>query len=206
MSSTTEPPDLDDVVVRVNAALDELDVVDGPERDALVSSLRAALGALGPVDVHDIEVRAVPVEAPAVEVVEGGRASAEPSAGPRPPLRVAPPGPAEGDADDDNPAEAERRQARRRAVRVVRVGQAAPTVVPPGSGRILLAAGEWQTVFAGLAPQTYRLECRAGRLGLYTEGEPVCELRAGQCVDVEASFIRVNAEQGADGWYTRLDG
>ena len=205
MSSPNEPPDIDEVVVRVNEALDELDVVAGPERDALLSSLRAALGALGDIELDSVEVRAVPVEVPvevpSVEVVTGGRGDDPRSEGPRPALRVARPVVEEGE-----PVPTAERPPRRRAVQVVSVAPEELPEAPVASGRFALAAGEWQTVFHGAGPRCYRLGCRAGRVGIYAEGEPSCELRAGQTVDIEASLIRLNAEGVGKGWYTWLDG
>ncbi len=186
-------------------ALDELHVVDGAERDALLVGIREALASLGPVSIDGFEVHAVsapdaPAGPPPVQLVEGGRESDEPTPGPRPELRVAPqPEEPEAAAPGELPPPLAR------PVSVVRLGTRSAR--PGDAGVILVSPGEWQSLLAARRPRSYRVGCREGRLHVYADGEATCEIGAGQTVDVEGSVLRVHApgHQGAStGWYTRL--
>lgn len=216
-----DPPDddmrLDEVVGRVGEALDELHVVDGAERDALLGSIREALASLGPVSIDGFEVRAVPAVdlpsgPPPVQLVEGGRDSDEPSTGPRPELRVAPePEDTEESAVDGSaapepePGRADPAPSVARSVSVLRIGGKVPR--QPEVGVVRVPGGAWQSILAAQRPRAYRVGCTQGGLHVYVDGEPTCELGAGQSVDVEGAVLRVQgaADPGpSTGWYTRL--
>jgi hypothetical protein len=99
-----DPDDWDDVLGQVSDTLDELSVVEGPEREAILGSLRQVLGALGDIPVDSVEIHTVGFSPPAppsapprasVTLVEGGKVDDnDPHQPPttRPDLRVEPGG------------------------------------------------------------------------------------------------------------------
>lgn len=228
-----DPEDWDDVMGRVADTLDELSVVDGPERDALFGSLRQVLGALGDLPIDSIQVRTVRMDdlgpghpiltsmdetpvRPTVTLVEGGRDDDSPASNaPRPELRV------QSGGDSGWPMEADANLSSGEA-------QVALDLNPPGvrvarmSGpRLRASAGDawsmirldpdqgreaWQTVFAGREVRPYRLQCSSGELRVFVDGEPITELASGQSVDVEGKLVRVSAEMVVRGRYLRLPG
>ncbi len=204
---TGEPPidePYGDVVSQVADALTDLNLQDGPLRDALLDGLRSALGQVAgtPIDVD-----AAP---PEVVVVEGGRAEDAPATPSEPPpLRVA-----------DDPTDEDPTADLRTRVRVVRLSPelddepddepdwlSAP-ITAEGRIRVGDPAGAhpWQTVLRATEHRAYRLNCDRGTLEIFLEGEPAERLGCGQTVDVEAKLIRVRAAgpKGADGSYVRL--
>jgi len=64
----------------------------------------------------------------------------------------------------------------------------------------------FQNIFRGEEARPYRIECTEGGLQIYLNGKPAEEISNGQCTDVEAAVIRVQASGDADakGLYTRL--
>ena len=64
----------------------------------------------------------------------------------------------------------------------------------------------YQSIFRGEEARPYRIECTEGGLQIYLNGKPAEEITKGQCTDVEAAVIRVQAsgETPAKGLYTRL--
>ena len=221
-----DPEDWDDVMGRVSDTLDELSVVDGPERDALFGSLRQVLGALGDLPIDSIEVRAVRIGdnavsdevayRPNVTLVDGGRDDDAPSTDtPRPELRVQSGGESGWPVEENVPATVGEAPAgaaldsHSPAVRVTRMsgprlrasaGDAWSMIrLDPEVGR-----EAWQTVFAGREVRPYRLQCSSGDLRVFVDGEPVTELASGQSVDVEGTLVRVSAEVVVRGRYLRL--
>ena len=226
-----DPEDWDDVMGRVSDTLDELAMVEGPERDALLGSLRQVLGALGDLPIDSVEVRAVRVDEDGVEqeldvappvrpnvtLVEGGRDDDAPASdSPRPELRV------ESGGDAGWPVEI----AATLSAQIGREEMGAdmldsqPTKVRVSGPRTRAATDAWsmirldpdlgreawQTVFAGRQPRAYRLQCSSGELRVFVDGEPVTELAKGQSVDVEGSLVRVSSEVVVRGRYLRLPG
>jgi hypothetical protein len=213
-----EPGDLDDVLGQVSDALDELEVVDGADREALLGSLREVLGALGGLPLRGVEVHTVFAEEPAserpsVRLVDGGLASDAPAAaGRRPELRLAeedcgdPDTHSEGpDPDLGLPLPAEVAA----KVRVLTLGRIEDDVGEP-LGHIRLDPPEGgeigQVLFVGSRARTYRVRCLTGALTVHASRTALATLAPGQTMDVEARRIRVSAAAPAEGRYLRLPG
>jgi|GEM_PF-5002619 len=96
--------------------------------------------------------------------------------------------------------------------KVLRMGEETPqsTSLSPleAQGKIHLKKDgiRFQNVFRGETARTYRIECRQGGLQIYLNGKPAEEIQEGQCTDVEAAVIRVQAsnDDDAEGLYARL--
>jgi hypothetical protein len=75
-----------------------------------------------------------------------------------------------------------------------------------GKIHLTKAGATFQNIFRGEEPRPYRIECTEGGLQIYLNGKPAEAIAKGQCTDVEASVIRVQAadEEEAKGFYTRL--
>lgn len=219
--------DLDHVIGQVSDALDELEVVEGPDRDALLGSLREVLGALGGLPPGAVEVRALGLEAepdmPVVRVVTGGRGDDEaPAVGPRADLRLAHLGLAhlglaEEDVSDPDSESLdadgafgasfpEQLDATLHMVRLARRHRDDPLPDPPGQIRLTPPAGREavQTVFVGSQRRTYRLRCVSGVLAVDADARRIGELTPGQTVDVEARQLQVCATEPSEGRYIRL--
>ena len=228
-----DPEDWDDVMGRVSDTLDELAVVEGPERDALLGSLRQVLGALGDLPIDSVEVRAVRLDEDTVEsdigaelpirpnvtLVDGGRDDDAPDSGtPRPELRVESGGdagwPVEIEASLSANIPVERGaslDSQNSNVRVTRMSGPRLRASAGDAWSMIrldpdLGREAWQTVFAGRQPRAYRLQCSSGELRVFVDGEPVTELAKGQSVDVEGNLVRVSAEVVVRGRYLRLPG
>lgn len=204
------PRDTDDlghVLGQVSDALDELEVVEGPDRDALLGSLRDVLGALGglptgAVEVHAFELPGEP-DIPVVRVVTGGRADDDcATAGPRADLRLAD----EDTSDPDSESLPEQLDATLRMVRLARRHRDDPLPDPPGQIRLAPVGGHEavQTVFVGGQRRTYRLRCVSGVLLLEADARRVGVLMPGQTVDIEARQLQVAATEPSEGRYIRL--
>lgn len=193
-----EPDDLDDVIGQVSVALDELEVVQGADRDALLESLRDVLGAM--------EVPGRPPTEPQVAVLDGGRDPDSARApGARGRLKLAPAG---GAAAESPP-----RVARFASVRVQAAGRDFPSLAgeplsePPGRIVLTLRAGASraeQPIFQGRRPRTYRVRCVDGALHVDADGHALPPLAPGQTVDVEAQSLRVWSDAPCEGRYLRL--
>jgi hypothetical protein len=193
-----EPDDLDAVMDRVADALDELEVVDGQERDALMADLREALGALDGLPLGAVEIRAErappELEPPAIAVLEGGRpAESGPdvdSPPPRASLQLAPPV-EDGEGEPDDPDTA---------------GADSTLSEPPGSIHLVPKTGApaTQAVFLGAQARAYRLRGLAGQMRVHVDDLPPVDLADGQTLDVEGRYIRVSAAVPTAGRYIRL--
>ena len=92
----------------------------------------------------------------------------------------------------------------RSSVKVVRMSSPARTQISLDSGRLALAAGQWQTLFRGLQVRAYRVHVQTGQVDLAVDGELVERIEPGQSVDVEGSLIRAHGVTDASGLYLRL--
>ncbi len=203
-----DPDDLDEVLGQVESALDELEIVDGDERDALLTSLRGVLGSLGDLPLTTLEVRAVRLQpeaaSPSVSLLEGGRADDDVVTGgrARPALRLA--DDAEGapiGADSDFSAQ----------FRIARPRARPTDTIPEPPGQICFPAKDetaHQPIFQGSRARTYRVRCLTGSLAVRVDEDVLPPLRAGQTVDVEGRRISVSAvastPDAAEGRYIRL--
>lgn len=213
-----DPDDLDDMMDQVSEALDELEVVDGDDREALLGSLREVLGALGGLPLRGVEVHAVlpeaaPAERPSVRVVEGGLAAdASPTEGARPELRLADEDCADPDTHPTAPDPdlgGPGGESSTPGVRVLRFARGNDEIGEP-LGSISLRPHEGaelgQVLFVGSRPRAYRVRCTAGALTIHAGRAVVATLAPGQTMDVEARRIRVSAREPAEGRYLRLPG
>ncbi len=216
-----DPDDLDDVLGQVSDALDELEVVEGDDREALLGSLREVLGALGGLPLRGVEVHALriadPTEEaagapPAVRLVDGGLAHDAPiGEGPRPELRLA-----EEDCGDPDThphaadPDVSPGPASTHPVKVLRIGRPRGGDLGEPLGEITLSPAPeqelGQVLFVGTRARAYRVRCLAGELTVHAGQSPVATLLPGQTVDVEARRIRVSARAPAHGRYLRLPG
>jgi hypothetical protein len=203
------PDHFDEVLRKVEDALDHLRLGDGPTKDALLSGVRAALEELEP-DALGVELEATLSDldpSPAVHVVDGGRdPEGPPSPGSRPDLRVADPSAADAPGsdlheesllsgmgfDDESPS-----------VRVVRVTRRTEGASHHTGTVSLSSPDAWQTVFRGATPRRYRIRCDSGAIHVALDGALVEELQPGQTSDFEGTLIRVIARssEGAEGAY-----
>lgn len=191
-----DPDDLSEVMGQVVEALDDIDFVHAADREALIGSLRDALGALGNLPLESIEIRTVEFgpDIPVVRVIDGGRGdeSAVPVTSKRPALRLAP--------QDDTEGAPRRNRPPRHRVR--------KDVIPEPTGDIRLSPSEGgdatQTLYFGTTRRTHRVRCVAGRFDVEVDGAWVCSLAAGQTVDVEATQLQVCAAEPSEGRYMRL--
>ncbi len=198
-----DPDDIEEVLGQVESALDELEIVDGDERDALLTSLRDVLGSLGDLPLTTVEVRTVrlqpQVATPSVSLLDGGRNDDDVvDVGARPALRLA----NEADSALSEAVVEAGGQSRR-----PRTQDTFPE--PPGHIRFP-APGEMadQPIFQGNRARTYRVRCLAGSLAVRVDDAVLAPLRAGQTVDVEGRRISVSAvastSDAAEGRYIRL--
>lgn len=211
---------------QVADALDELEVVDGNEREALLENLREVLGALDGVTVESVQINALqmfpataPLEPPDIAVLEGGRSADDlegaSTATQRGALRLAPdedrtgeaPGNSSGHDDDTAGALADLLPGM--AHRRVSVSSRRPEPTlgePPGNLSLLPEPGvaAEQTVFLGETARAYRLRVLRGVLTVRVDAHAPLELRPGQTVDVEGRNLRVSALEPAEGRYIRL--
>jgi len=203
------PPDhFDEVLRKVEDALDHLQLGDGPTKDALLNDVRAALEELVPEGL-DVEIHATisdPDAAPSVHVVDGGRdPEGPPSPGSRPDLRVADPSAADSAVGELPPGLSDSLgfDASSPSVRVVRVTRRAEGASHHGGSVSLSSPDTWQTVFRGTAPRRYRIRCDRGAIHVALDGALVEELQPGQTSDFEGALIRVIARsgEGAEGAY-----
>ncbi len=191
-----DPDDLSEVMGQVVEALDDIDFVDGPGRDALIGSLREALGALGNLPIGSFEVRTIELEPdiPVVRVIDGGRGdeSVVPSTSPRPELRLAP--------QEDSEGPQRRSRPPRYRLRSELIHE------PTGDIRLTPKEGgdATQTLYFGTTKRTHRVRCAVGRFDVEADGAWVCSLAAGQTVDVEAAQLQVCAAEPSEGRYMRL--
>jgi hypothetical protein len=200
------PPDhFDEVLRQVEDALDHLALRDGATKDALLSSVRAALEELDP-DAVGVELEATLSDldaSPAVHVVDGGRdPEGPPSRGSRPDLRVADPSAADA-RSGDVPGEDVGFDVDSPSVRVVRVTRRAEATSHHTGTVSLSSPDAWQTVFRGVLPRRYRIRCERGEIHVALDGALVEELHPGQTSDFEGALIRVIARssEGAEGSY-----
>jgi hypothetical protein len=202
------PPDDDDdlfeeLMAQVDEAFAALELGDGKLGDAISDGVREALKA-ALSELPSVEDGGP--QKPQVTVLDGGKddeSSEETDETPRPELRVAEPTDEAGEPSYGSPSS---------RVRVVRVG-ARPRVsiqeTPlhlEGSLRVDPGEEEWQTLFRGADPRTYRLACDSGVLEVALDGQIADKIQPGQTMDVEARLIRVRAGSNAvmTGRYARV--
>ncbi|GDX83123.1 hypothetical protein LBMAG42_49340 [Deltaproteobacteria bacterium] len=192
-------------------------MVEGPDRDALLGSLREVLGALGglpagAVEVHTLDSLSEP-DIPVVRVVTGGRGDDDgPAFGPRADLRLAEEDSSDPDSESVDVDGAygeslpEQLDATLRMVRLARRHRDDPLPDPPGQIRLSPVDGHEavQTVFVGSQRRTYRLRCVSGVLLVEADTRRVGRLTPGQTVDVEARQLQVAATEPSEGRYIRL--
>ncbi len=220
MAHTPRPPDdFDGVIDQVADALDELEIVEGPERNALLENLREVLGALDGLGVASVTVQGFEpeFEPPDIAVFQGGRAEGDAPMEParRAELRIAPdadPGPLGDSEEGVHDADTEGAGGRQfpglalRRVALPPRRSDPPLHEPPGA--ILLGpepggtAG--QTLLLGTETRAYRIRCTRGILGVRVDGAPPFPLLPGQTADVEGRHLAVTAEEASEGRYIRL--
>lgn len=203
-----DPDDVDEVLGQVSDALDELEVVRGAERDALLESLRGVLGSLGELPLSHVEVRTVLADEPQVSVLPGGRDDGAPEAeGPRPSLRLAEPEAADDPDSEGAGAFGPGVSAHVRLLRPERPREDDALPEPPGQIRLAPASGSAraeQPIFRGRRARAYRVRCVQGRLHLEVDGHALPPLGPGQTVDVEAMALQAWADAPCEGRYIRL--
>jgi len=212
-----DPDDLDAVMHQVADALDQLEVVDGAERTALMTELRGVLSALDGLPIGAVEIRTIAarpeLEPPSIAVLDGGRGENDSDGDPltpmppRPPLRLAP----DHDEDPDTAGLLARALHAPGTVQMRRVSIGArrnesPLSEPPGSVHLAPEPGQecFQSVFVGPRARVYRLRTLSGVLRVHVDGESVAELHAGQTLDVEGRHLQVSSSEAAEGRYIRL--
>ncbi|MSQ03812.1 MAG: hypothetical protein EXR71_18315 [Myxococcales bacterium] len=204
-----DPDDFDDVLGQVESALDELEIVDGDERDALLTSLRGVLGSLGDLPLATLDVRTVRLPAersppPAVSLLDGGRGDDDSAtdARVRPTLRLA------GDAEDAPVQGAGRNLKFAAHFHRSRPRGPPPDSLPEPPGQIRFSDDTDQPIFQGNRARTYRVRCLTGSFAVRVDDAVLPPLRAGQTVDVEGRRISVRAvttsADAAEGRYIRL--
>lgn len=215
MAQTPRPPDeLDGVIDQVADALDELEIVDGAERNALLSNLRDVLGALDSFGTATLTVHteAAEPEPPDISVLEGGRSETQAVAASRARLRIAPdadPGAAdEGVRDEDTQGTGAREQTRLSVRRLPFPARRPEPSLNEPPGAILLvpavAGAAEQTLLLGSERRAYRIRCTQGEMQVLVDDAPAFSLAVGQTVDVEGRRLRVAAAAAAEGRYIRL--
>jgi hypothetical protein len=175
------PPDddlLDSLMDQLGGALEGLPVDIEATKIALDDGLREALAQLN----------ADPTEGPpTMRLLQGGR-------------NKRPDGPVPfHDADDleDEPPVA---QTTRRVVRTASVHNLSRR------GTIALdGADDWQTVYRGPTPSTYRLLATQGTLQVSLDGTLVEQISSGRSSDVCGQVIRLRSDAPATGVYLRLE-
>lgn len=204
-----DPDDVDEVLGQVSDALDELEVVQGAERDALLESLRGVLGSLD-LPLSHVEVRTFLADdpEPPVSLLQGGRPNDAPDpTGPRPSLRLAEP---EDVGDPDSEGAGAFGPGASAHVRLLRPKRPRADDVlpePPGQIRLAPAAGAAravQPIFQGRRPRSYRVRCVEGQLYVEADGHALAPLGPGQTVDVEAQALQVWSDAPCEGRYIRL--
>jgi hypothetical protein len=215
MAQTPRPPDeLDGVIDQVADALDELEIVEGAERNALLSNLRDVLGALDGFGTATLTVHAEAPEPepPDISVLEGGRSEETAAGASRARLRIAPdadPGPAEEGVRDEDTQGSGAREHTRLSVRRFPLPprrSEPPLNEPPGAILLVpaVAGAAEQTLLLGSELRAYRIRCTHGEMQVLVDDAPAFSLVAGQTVDVEGRRLRVAAAGAAEGRYIRL--
>jgi hypothetical protein len=182
MAGDSDDHFFNDLVNQVEIALEAIDIEGVDACDSIVEGLRQALQAAA-----EIEMEAGSL--PEVVVLEGGRSGAAPDDGERdgrssrPELRVI-------ERDEEAP----------KGVRDIRVKVIGPQMIRRRNaeraatleGTILVDNTiEWQTIYRGDEPATYRVWRADGSLELALDGQWVEAMNPGQSLDVRASLIRV---------------
>ena len=182
MADDSDDRFFDDLVNQVEIALETIDIEGVDARDSIVEGLRQALQSAAEIE---LEASA----APGVVVLQGGKAGAPEDEvelegeSRRPELRVF-------ERDDEAPE----------GLRDIRVKVIEPKVFrrrkvdenPVTEGTILVDNTiEWQTIYRGVEPATYRVWKADGQLQLALDGQWVEAMHPGQSLDVRASLIRV---------------
>jgi hypothetical protein len=166
---------IDEVMKQLGVVLGELDTE--ALRGAVEQGFREAWSAIDP-DAATPEPSVRPDGKPNVVVLEGGKSDTPDD---------------DDDLDDDGTAEGSE-----------------PTVQTEVSVQVvrslddgwIAADGDWQTVYVGAQPATYRLAATGGRLDVHVDDQLVATLRAGTTCDVQGSSVRV--EGRGHGSYRRL--
>ena len=173
---------LDAIVEQVQAALEALK--HDTTRDSLARGIRDALRSGGPGVETSVEVTG-----PEVVVLDGGGAGAAPTE--KPDLHVVKEG---VPTPDDTPLD----------IHVVRTSRPRTGAPMSRDGRIVVAESQWQTVYRGSRPATYRLTVDAGTLEVALDGELLERVTPGMTIDLEGVLIRVRGTPRANGRYHRL--
>lgn len=189
------PPDddlLDALMLQLGEALQDSTVDLEHTRDAIEDGLREAL--------KDLDATPASERPPTMRVLQGGlhagRAGAELRAGDRIDDQDLP------SLDADDASEAPTRTDRRTTRRVVRTA-GVHNLVRRGAVR-LTGPNDWQTVYRGPQPATYRLFASRGILEVSLDGELVEQISPGRSTDVCGSVIRLRSTTEAAGVYIRL--
>jgi hypothetical protein len=172
----------DDLVNQVEIALETIDIEGFDARDSIVEGLRQALESAVEMD---LETSAFPE----VVVLEGGRDpsealdSEEGSERSRPELRV---------IERDEEAPEGLRDVRVKVIDPDRVTRRRRGNTRLSQGTILVDSSiEWQTIYRGSEPATYRIWKADGHLEVALDGEWVEAVNSGQSLDVCGGVIRV---------------
>lgn len=184
------------VLRRLEEALADAGIPEGPARIIVLEALRGGLEAAHIVDGLGSSASRGVAEAPPVSVVPGGRDPRSPRRpGPPPDLRLAPPAaplgprspvevPSADEADLDalfGPAAED---------------WAALGATPPEPGGLVVAAEEWETLVRAAAPWPYRLRVVDGRAEVRGEGLPTDVIAEGNTLDLTAACIQARAVDG----------
>lgn len=187
------------VLRRLEEALADAGIPEGPARIIVLEALRGGLEAAHIVDgLGGPGSRGAPAEPRAVSVVPGGRDPRSPRRpGPPPDLRLAPPAsplharPPIAEAElppDDVDLDALFGPA---AEDWSSMGEGAPE-----PGGLVVAAEEWETLVRAAAPWPYRLRVVDGRAEVRGEGLPADIIAEGNTLDLTAASIHARAVDG----------